>query len=360
MGNSGARSQGFASRWADGLVAWIDRLPGPAWLFYVIVLALLILTNHAVLWIDGAVSPGSFAPDPAMYALYILYWFALYHYLNRFASRSLARFRPLLDADEAEIRLIDRRLVTLPRSLGLLSVLLGVGLAFVSWDLRAPVGPAAARVKTALPVVYYFSGMAFLAVSFFATFFRTIRQLLLVDHLHKRAGIIDLLDLDAPHAFSSMTARAGLGLVLLLLLISLPDPGYPFEAPPGPAGVASYGPGPVEIVSYALIAVLAAAVFVLPLSSMHARLAEAKRNALGRTNRLLRAEIDRLHTRVEANDHKGFEETNEAIGAPRRERELFGKISTWPWGSGTIRGFASTLLLPVFLLLIARLLERIP
>ena len=47
-----------------------------------------------------------------------------------------------------------------------------------------------------------------------------------------------------------------------------------------------------------------------------------------------------------------------AITTLIRERELYARISTWPWDAGTIRGFASTLLLPIFLLLVAQLIER--
>lgn len=41
------------------------------------------------------------------------------------------------------------------------------------------------------------------------------------------------------------------------------------------------------------------------------------------------------------------------------QRDLIGRLSTWPWSTGTIRGFATTLLIPVAIWLITRLLDRV-
>jgi hypothetical protein len=42
-----------------------------------------------------------------------------------------------------------------------------------------------------------------------------------------------------------------------------------------------------------------------------------------------------------------------------RERTLIMGVPTWLWNPRTLRGFASTLLLPIFLWLVTRILERI-
>jgi hypothetical protein len=40
------------------------------------------------------------------------------------------------------------------------------------------------------------------------------------------------------------------------------------------------------------------------------------------------------------------------------ERELIAKLSPWAWSVGTIRGFASALVLPIVIWTITRVLER--
>jgi hypothetical protein len=46
------------------------------------------------------------------------------------------------------------------------------------------------------------------------------------------------------------------------------------------------------------------------------------------------------------------------VAAIRREREILHGLPTWPGSTGTIRGFASALFLPLVLFLIQRLLSQ--
>jgi hypothetical protein len=50
---------------------------------------------------------------------------------------------------------------------------------------------------------------------------------------------------------------------------------------------------------------------------------------------------------------------NSALSALVAERGLLQGISTWPWEVSTLGGFVSSLLLPIVLLFVARLLERL-
>ncbi|MGH2621484.1 MAG: hypothetical protein ACRDHG_13070 [Anaerolineales bacterium] len=99
-------------------------------------------------------------------------------------------------------------------------------------------------------------------------------------------------------------------------------------------------------------------VFVTPLIGMRVRLQQEKGASLDATNELLRRTTDRFHRKVEAGDYAEPKGMETAVNTLMRERELLQKISTWPWDPGTFRGFPSTLLLPVFLWLVTRLLGR--
>jgi hypothetical protein len=41
------------------------------------------------------------------------------------------------------------------------------------------------------------------------------------------------------------------------------------------------------------------------------------------------------------------------------ELEFLGKRSTWPWSTGTFRGFASALLLPIVIFVITQIIARL-
>jgi hypothetical protein len=60
---------------------------------------------------------------------------------------------------------------------------------------------------------------------------------------------------------------------------------------------------------------------------------------------------------VNANAHENIGDLETALKALTSERLLVRSISTWPWDPGTLRGFVSTLLVPIVLWLVTRLLE---
>jgi hypothetical protein len=151
------------------------------------------------------------------------------------------------------------------------------------------------------------------------------------------------LQLEPAHAFSGLTARTGIGVILLLILGYIRDP--------------SLVSG-VWVFSYLIMAAAAIVIFIVPILGMRDRLAQEKKRVLGVTNDLLQLTSDKLDERIRADDYANLPGMETAIRALIRKREMLAKISTWPWNPGTVRGFASTLLLPIFLWLITRFLER--
>ena len=81
--------------------------------------------------------------------------------------------------------------------------------------------------------------------------------------------------------------------------------------------------------------------------------------ALDRVDDRIKATLARLDAQVEAGRHDEVGGLNTALNALLASRKVVAGISTWPWGGETIRSFASTLLLPIALWLITRLLGRL-
>jgi hypothetical protein len=102
----------FPPGWIDRLTVWIDRLPGSAWIFYILcILGLGVLIN-AVFWIDGGMPVGSIDPANSSFAIFVAHWLPLYQYLTGVGSRSLKVFRPLLETDDAETARIEYELAS--------------------------------------------------------------------------------------------------------------------------------------------------------------------------------------------------------------------------------------------------------
>jgi len=333
----------FQPSWIDRLIVWIDHVPGPAWLIYLLsVLTIAILIN-ASFWIDGSMQFGSFDPESTGFALFVFYWVGLYQYLTGVGSQSLRTFRPLIDADDSEIKRIDYELATLPRWIGVLAIPLGFGLA-AALDLSDPAPFGEIIPRTVWPYLGDIAISGFMVSAFICLVIRSVRQLRLVRRLHARATNVNLLKLEPAHAFSALTSRTGIG-IIFVQIFSLPLDPHPFDTP-------------LDIFLAVLTSLLSIAVFVLPIIGIRHHLEEEKQRFLNETNDLLLATSDRLHNLVRGDDYQEVEGTKDAMDALIRERDLIGKISTWPWDLNTLRGFASALLLPLVLWLATRLLDK--
>jgi hypothetical protein len=334
----------YLPSWIDRLIEWIEKLPGPVWLFYIIAVLMIALLINAIFWIDGSAPAGSFDPFNTSYAIFAIYWLALYHYLTLPGSRALRTFRPLLDLPDGEIARINYELGTLPRRVGWIAIPFGIGIAILE-ALGDSASFGELIPQTALPYVGDFVITGFLASAFLCLLIRSIRQLRMVSKLHTQAVNINLLELGPAHAFSDLTARTGIGVILLLILAYAVDP-------------LSFGTASDLFMTIATVLV-AIAVFILPIMGIQKRIEEERDRVLHRIHDLLNIARGRLHNQVRSNTFENMGETKDAIEALVHERKLFKDVSTWPWDPKAIRAFASALLLPIFLWLVTRLLERL-
>ena len=107
---------------ARSLTAAVERLPGPAGLFYGLLLLALTLVNHALQWMDGTLPLGAFERLRITDAIPPVYFLALTHYLNTVARRALEKFRPALEVDDSAYARLRYELTTLPAWLGWLAL----------------------------------------------------------------------------------------------------------------------------------------------------------------------------------------------------------------------------------------------
>jgi hypothetical protein len=334
----------FPPSWIDRFTVWIDHLPGPGWLFYVLCVSAVAFLIIALSWIAGIEAVGSVDPVNTSFAFFFVYWLALYQYLTRVGFRSLKTFRPLLDVDDSEFDRIGYELAILPRWQGWLAIPIGLG--FASLQILTEPSPYYGDLGPQT-ILYYGFDIAitsFVVSTFYCLIIRSIRQLRIVWRLNAQATSINLLKLEPAHAFSALTARTGIGVIVVLIygyIVSSPD----FKSS-------------LDIFTDVAVALVALAIFVLPLLGMRDRLDKEKERALHRASDMLQVAIGSLHSKVRGKEFGDVGGMEDAINALIRERELLEKISTWPWDPRTIRGFASALVLPIFIWVVTRLLEK--
>lgn len=333
----------YPCSWIDHLIRWIGRFPAPLWLFYGLLAAVLALWSNAVMWLDGSQPAGTFVTMRVADGGYSVFFLALYHYLNAAARRSFRQFEPVLNAPVAESRALEYRLTNLPRLLGVLAVLLGLGLDGVSIRTN-PESFGVAGAHSLLPAInqIVLSPLGFGCM--FALAIQCIRQLRLVNDLHARATDINLFQLGPAQALSGLTSRTGIGLIAFITYNRLVE-GSDINS--------------LNVAALAIMGALAVTVFVVPLLGMRRRLRAEQARLVGEASTRIQRTIGQIHDRVDAGEHEAVGALRTTLSALTDEKQLIEGISTWPWRSSTLRGFASTLLLPIIIWLIQRLLARL-
>jgi hypothetical protein len=217
----------YPPSWFDRFTAWVDRLPGPAWLAY---LALAVLGTAML--ILAASAGGAYRPGPLL-AFHIwvggqfAYMLALMHYLDRSAGGALDAFRPVLEgADRSTIDDLRYRLTTLPPRATLLATLAGAafGLSLPYFFLGTAIAEPHTLSAAFSPFGFPASSLSF--VRFLQAFFvmteavsgilifHTVHQLGMISRIYASHTRLNLYRLQPLYAFSVPTGLTSAGLVL--------------------------------------------------------------------------------------------------------------------------------------------------
>ncbi len=331
----------YPPSWADRLTAWVDRLPGPAWVVYASAMLVGALLLHGLMWRDGLLPMWSLGATPALRSVLGVYGIAMVHLLDRTAARSLKGFLPALGLNPPALDELTYRLTTMPAVPAALAGLAGLGaLGVIYWTTPGyisllPGAPAGDLLSQAYRAIAF--------VILFTVGYHSLRQLVLVSRIHRQAPHIHLLRREPLYAFSSLTARTSIaGLIPIYLMAAL----YPQL-------VRTIVIGPLLLAG----ALLMIAVFAWPLWSVHSRLVEEKARMTTEANQRVEHLIDRLHRRVDADDLARMDDLNKAMASLQTELDILARAPTWPWLPGTVQAVLTAVLLPILLWILQQVLS---
>jgi len=332
--------------WIDKLIAWVELLPGPNWLFYLISLITLGIANNSILWIEGINPVGHFVFGESTDAIWAVGFLAFFHHNKAIAKEVLLEILPLIDTADENYSSLENRLLNLPAKLGWLAIGMGT-------ILLTPVSLTYANTTFSLlssKVYTVLTGTLF-AAGFFAFIFQTMRQLRIISSLQTSISGIDLLNLRPALAFSKFTSKTGMLLIFFVVFAVIQ--------------AIVLGSSVEDATEYSAwlalnLSMLAGslAIFVLPLASLRYKLLEEKKRYLEELNKLIKSIYAQIRERL---SHNKLEETSElktALEILLVEREDIRSVSTLPWETSTFRSFASTFLFPIILWAATRILER--
>jgi hypothetical protein len=340
----------YAPAWLNRFTDWVERLPVPAWVFYLGAWGVLFGAYTGVKWLDGTYSVGTLFLFHAVITGLIVYTTAAAHYLSDVARNAMRTFRPLFKGDESLYRELHYRLTRLPGrwvwAASLVGIVYSVSAVLVLipgsfWERR--------RMFTSdtwsVAADYVMSGAMWVMLG--VGFYQIIHQLRLVSLIYTRHTTINLFAMGPLYEFSKLTARASLVVIVGLYAWFASDPS-PLAANADPNYI-------LVLMSLGSIAMLA---FVQPLLGLHGLLVAAKQGLQEENGRQLESAIAQLHSRVSTGELGEVEKLESAMNGLIAEREVLEKLRTWPWEPDTARVVITATLLPLVLWVIQRVLDQ--
>ncbi len=350
----------YPPSWFDRFTAWVDRLPGPAWGFYLILAARVVLAETAIQWREGAYPVGKFNPLTVWSVGNFAYLLGLMHYLDKSAASAIASFRPLLAStksmahpslqDQSKYAELSYQLTTLPPRPTLIATIAGAAFATVWLVLQTTAGivppPLAGTAGTTLSTA---SVLALFIVGTTITLllvYHTVHQFVLISRIYTQHARINIYQLQPLYALSLPGAFTAIGIILYI---------YVWFATSASAPQAV---GPVEIGLTVSFAAIAGATFALPLLGAHRRLVAEKNRRLAEASSRFEAAAEQLLRDLDGRRLGQMDYLNKALANLEILQTGLRRIPTWPWQLGAARGLLAALLLPVAVWAIQLLLGR--
>jgi len=328
--------------WIDALVDWGTTRRVPWWILAPTFWAFEVLAVGAVQWIDGSREVGQFF-ERTVDTFYGVFAVVSYGALRATARRAFDRFRPAVDVPAEEADRLRHRLATLsPRA-----ALIGTVAGAVFGTLALISDPAildliTTSVAATIVIGFFVYTLNVLLVGIAIA--QLIKQLWMVTGLHRRATRVDLFRPEPAHAFSRLTALGGVITLTNLVYSMLTDP----TTFTNPVWI-GFGVGSI---------VLAIVAFLAPLRGIHTRLRDEKLALLDRSAARIDAVSADLHRLVDSGSYTAVAEVRGVLGALDDDRTRIRVASTWPWEGATLRGFATTLVVPVVIWFVTAVLGK--
>jgi hypothetical protein len=336
----------YRASWINHLTTWIDERRGPAWCYYLALLVVTVGGQLAIAWWGG-----SFRPEIIGFAAVLtgssIYYLAMIHYLDRIAVGAFAAFAPATCISEHDAADLCYTLTHLParpvRRLTLIGI--AAALSIIAGVDQGLVATNPTYFGVSLPAqLYWRTALIADQILFWNLIYHTIHQLRIVNVIYTQHVRIDLFNLSPLYKLSRLTMCTAVGTVFIAYLWLAT---YPWLA------------NDYLVIGSWLIGILAAlAGFVLPLLGIHRRLVEEKLRWRAQTGQYLKLCIDNFRKTITDQRLGDVDAMLKMIDGIYREQAILDQIPTWPWQPGTIRGLTTTILAPVALWFVVRLLEH--
>ncbi|NIS80713.1 MAG: hypothetical protein GTO14_11000 [Anaerolineales bacterium] len=343
---SESQSRPYTPSWVNHIDAWVDRLPGSSWLYYLGVSLLVFLIQTAVLWGEGAFPNSTAHRVHGFMAGVLAFFLTLLHFLDRRARAALATLRPALMTSEQEYDELCYRLTTLPPRATFLAGLAGVVFSLLPEVISGE--PYQLSSLNPFPLSANLLRLNYWLIWWiFGTFlYHTVHQLGLINRIYSKQTRVNLFRMKPLYAFANLSALTAGGLLVVLYGWLIVNPDVSLN-------------DPIIIVLYLFFTFLAVVTFIWPQLGIHHLQITEKDRLIDEANQRFEATIQELHQRVDNGRLEDITELNVTIATLEMELSTLKEIPTWPWQPETVRWLITALVLPLGLWLLQFILQRV-
>lgn len=336
-----------STSWVDRVQDWLEAGPLPWWTGYVLAFGLVQLLGHLARWADGSLPAGVLDParNPMYGAFYptVLFW--AIHSLDRLAERRLPLFAAAAGIPAPEVDRLARELTTMPSRpvawLTLAGTLPGAALYLLTSGVLG-------AIDSSPPVVAVSVVLVALSLTGLLLFvYHALHQLSAVTRLHAAASRIDPLASGDLFAFSSLSVRTGLVIIVVAWYALFVRPDLVVDG------------GPLALAVIAAMLSAGALTATMPLLGIHRRLAGERDRLLAEADRRISATIERTWAAIDAESTDRSAASSAQLAAAIQARDLVRATPTWPWRPGAIAAFGSTVVLPLVIWAVTQYADRV-
>jgi hypothetical protein len=340
-----AQPRRYRPSWIDRFTDWVERMPGPSWIYYLGIGLALVLVQAISPMIEGFFPKGKVIPAQIFLAGAIAFLLALFHYLEKWAGAALVSLRPALKVSEEEIQELHYQLTTLPAGRTLLASLATLTIVFIAEWIGGPYRPVEIVATSISADLTRFIYLVCWWI-FGAYMYHTVHQLKLINKIYTGYTRVNIFRMKPFYAFSNLSAFTAGSLAAL------------------PYGFLIVNPGEwkTEFVSVVIIlgiTILAVVTFIWPQLGMHRIQESEQERMVDQAYMRLEATISELHRQLDEKDYEGMESLNFAINSLEIELNTLKGVRTWPWEPETLQILITALALPLGLWFIQFIMERV-
>ena len=305
----------YLPSWTDRLNGWVEGLPIPGFLFYLMFYVVITFIPIILGWIEAGQGIGPVPWGDFIYQIFTFEAFYFNYWLYGVASSSLREFSRDRNLSTSVLQGLEYRFTILPaRWINWLTyavIILSIGLAFIS-----PVLFNDRDSSSFIGFLHSYSDWVFSLMGAAIFLYRLVHQTRAINTIYSQISHVDLFDLGPIYALSSFMSKAGLIFLLIVYSNLFLDPSN--------LKISGF------VIGSLIISAIVLAGFVLPLLGINRKLVLAKNQLLKDSNTQIKRTFDLLNREQESKGLGNISNVRQLTDAVIRKNEFIRQSQPGP------------------------------